>query len=226
MNNFLKNYLKYLPYEIMFLILSDNELWRALECAYPAFARYCRINKKSYYNQTLVKKIFPEHAEEEDPDYWGRNNPGRLRFPRSTFIPLKKCECFYCYLRDIPSGGYCLKNNKYISNTNYLSNNIVYQNKCEVWFSDDKIHRDHLPAIISDGYKCYVRMNKKHRIGYPAEINGSEETYYENNKIVNTISIDRTEEELYDYRMSIFYDKDDDNHSIIYIDSCSWRYST
>lgn len=221
----INNYLKYLPYEILFLILSDNELWCALECAYPTFARYCRISKKSYYNQTLVKRVFPEHEQEEDPDYWGRNTSVLMwRFPRSTFIPSKRCECYYCYLRDIPSGTYCLKNNKYVLNTNYLSNNIVYQNKCEVWFSGDKIHRDHLPAIISDGYKCYVRMNKKHHIGYPAEISGSEETYYENNMVINTTCIDRTEEDLYDYRMGIFYDND--NHAIIYMDSFSWRYST
>jgi hypothetical protein len=169
--------------------------------------------------------VFPEHEQEEDPDYWGRNTSVLMwRFPRSTFIPSKRCECYYCYLRDIPSGTYCLKNNKYVLNTNYLSNNIVYQNKCEVWFSGDKIHRDHLPAIISDGYKCYVRMNKKHHIGYPAEISGSEETYYENNMVINTTCIDRTEEDLYDYRMGIFYDND--NHAIIYMDSFSWRYST
>lgn len=214
-NNKIKNYLKYLPREILFLILSDNELWRALECAYPAFARYCRINKKSYYNQTLVKRIFPEHEQEEDADYWLRSNPGVLR-KHKRFIPLKKCECFYCYLRDTPF------------NSNYFENNIVYQNKCEVWFSGNKIHRDHLPAIISDGYKCYVRMNKKHRVGYPAEINGSEETYYENNTIVgaSVANIDRTEEDIYNYRINVAIDKCDDNYSIISIYSELCRYST
>lgn len=186
----MENHWQILPFELVAYILNDNALWCALECAFPTFARYCRQNKVSFYNQTIRKRIFPQHLCEYELIKSGmKKNPYKrdeidglygISFTRENYGDKKdtsECKCFYCYN---------LKNDEFSGDKYSKQLPLVYQLECEVWFTPSgAIHRDHAPAITAEGYTCYVRMNKKHAIGIPAESNKTcrVESFYENGKI-------------------------------------------
>lgn len=181
MNKMMPNFFQLLPFEIIQLILSSNELWLALEIALQPFARFCRQNKVSYYNQFTREYVFPEHVEKDmsveiKRAYRGFGAGARYKMVNYDHATNDDCLCFYCYLEP--------KNKSGLRDITPL----LFKQETRVWItSGGLIHRDYSPAIITDGYECYMRLGKKHRNFAPAEMikQCSVEQFYENGLKVN-----------------------------------------
>lgn len=172
------NYFQILPFELVELILSTNEIWVNLESALPAFARYCRRNKVSFYNKNIRETVFSEHLLITPENGW-KDELEKIKFQMNDVR--SNCPCYYCHLR---FGKKINTNPNELSYTEkYNKIPLIYQQETKVWTTNDgTIHRDHAPAITSKNYECYLRLGKKHRYFAPAEINttcGVEDFYEE-----------------------------------------------
>jgi hypothetical protein len=183
-----QNYFSILPPELIPLILSSNEIWLLLEMAFPSFARYCRENKLSYYNQFIKKITYPRHIIDTEKMFKSYNITHKIHKVSKSF---DNCLCYFCLLKN--------KDNKEDTNNEDMFGGfynssikkipLIYQNETTIWMFENKIHRDHAPAIYSAGYECYMKMDMKHRFFAPAEINRTcgVEDFYENGRLCDGI---------------------------------------
>lgn len=220
-----------LPELLLYISKDSYEVWIKLENSIAWFARYCRKNKLSYYNQFTERVDYPAHRDISTKSE-------------------EQCYCLYCFTRKNQKNFVIIpevyKNKLY---TYILTNDVIYHDikvtstdGVEDSFSgtshclpmikykferDDKIivkgqyHRDHEPAVATTNEKMYqiwYKLGNKHRIDGPAEITDRSKIYLHGTSFDNEYAYNISLEE---YQESVFdLDNLGNSKKMTQIDSC------